>query len=388
MRGRGSATRLVAFTAVLALLALGAIVVGTGPFRAVGNAETTLRWKKLTPSTSTPTARPTASPAPTPTTTSSAAGLKAPVRGLLDRHHYPKGFDTVVKSFVVSVPWSQLQASAGGPLIHPNAIDDALAKAQATGMTVKLRVGAGIDAPDWAKQIGGDPVPLTYTGATVKHAGEPAGTIGRFWLPAFGRAYDDLQVKLAAAYDDNPALAQVAITRCSTIFSETYLRNTKDQRNVDALLAAGFTRAADDVCHDQQMQSHLVWTHTRSSLTFNPYQSISADGSVKQDMAYALTQMTQCREVLGRRCVLENYSLSSDRINDPQYGQIYDTMRRLGSPFDFQTATMAKVGDLFGVLGYARSVGATSVELPTGYTAYSPVQFTPYQEGLSSNSIG
>jgi hypothetical protein len=310
------------------------------------------------------------------------------VRGLLDRQHYPKGYDSVVKSFVIDVPWAQLQPTPGGPLAHPNAIDDELAQAQSAGMTVKLRVGAGVDAPDWAKRIGGDPIPMYYTAATVAHAGELAGTIGRFWLPAFGAAYDDLQQKLAAAYDDNPTLAQVAITRCSTIFSETYLRNTKDPANANALVAAGFTRAADDVCHDEQMRSHLVWTHTRSSLTINPYQAISADGSVKQDLAYSLTQMAQCRQILGRRCVLENYSLSSSRIGDQQYGQIYATMQQLGAPFDFQTATMAKVGNLPDVLAYASSIGATSVELPSGYTEYTPGQLAPYQDALSANPVG
>jgi len=376
MRGRDTARQFIGYTAVLAALALVVGLFATGPFRGVGHADGGVTWKKSQ-----------ASPH-TSSTSVSASGLKAPVQGLLDRHHYPKGYDSVIKSFVVSVPWAQLQPTQGGPIVHPNPIDDALAKAQAADMTVKLRVGAGIDAPEWAKQIGGNPIPLFYTGATVKHAGDVAGTIGRFWLPAFGAAYDDLQQKLAAAYDGNPALAQVAITRCSTIFSETYLRNTKDPRNAKALLAAGFTRAADDTCHDQQMRSHLVWTHTRSSLAINAYQAISPDGSVKPDLAYSLAQMAQCRQVLGQRCVLENYSLSASRINDPTYAQIYATMQRLGPPFDFQTSTMAKVGNLLGVLAFARSIGASSVELPTGYTAFSPSQFTPFENGLSANTVG
>lgn len=375
MRGRDTARQFIGYTAVLAALALVIGLFATGPFRGVGHADG-VTWKKSNASSTS-----TKSPA-------SPTALKAPVQGLLDRHHYPKGYDSVIKSFVVEVPWAQLQPTPGGPIAHPNAIDAALAQAQAAGMTVKLRVAAGIDAPQWAKQIGGNPIPLYYTGATVKHAGNVAGTIGRFWLPAFGAAYDDLQQKLAAAYDGNPALAQVAITRCSTIFSETYLRNTKDPRNAKALLDAGFTRAADDVCHDQQIRSHLVWTHTRSSLAFNAYQAISPDGSVKPDLPYTLSQMAECRQVLGQRCVLENYSLSSSRISDPQYQQIYGTMQRLGPPFDFQTSTMAKVGDLLGVLAYARSIGASSVELPTGYTTYSPSQFAPYETGLTANTVG
>jgi hypothetical protein len=369
MSFRSNARQLVAYVAVLALLALGAGLLGAGPFRAIGRADSGVTWHPVTSS-------------------SGVLGLKEPVRGLLDRHHYPKGYETVIKSFVIDVAWADLQPTAGGPLVHPNPIDDALAQAQAAGMRVKLRVGAGINAPEWAKRIGGEPIPIYYTKATAKYAGQLAGTIGRFWLPAFGAAYDDLQQKLAAAYDDNPVLGQVAITRCSTIFSETYLRNSSEQRNVDALLAAGFTRAADDACHDQQMRSHLVWVHTRSSLTFNAYTAISADGSVKQDLPYTLSQMDECRQVLGRRCVLENYSLAWSRLSGGQYPHVYTKMQQLGPPFDFQTATMAKVGDLLGVLDYARSIGATSVELPKGYDTYAPDQLVPFDHALRANTIG
>ncbi len=375
MRGRDTIRQLVVFTAVLALLALGVGLLGTGPLRGVSRADSRLVGKNAAASSGTPAMRP------------KRTGLKDPVRGLLDRQHYPKGFDSVIKSYVVEVPWAQLQRRPGGALVHPNPIGHALAQARAAGMRIKLRVGVGTDAPRWAKRIGGPPIPVYYTSATAGHSGV-AGTIGRFWLPAFGAAYRDLQQKLAAAYDGNPTLAQVAITRCSTIFSETYLRNTRDQRNIDALLAAGFTRAADDVCHERQMLAHRAWKHTRSSLSINPYQAISSDGSVKMDLSYSLAQMAQCRRILRRRCVLENYSLSSSRITDPAYAPIYARMQRLGPPFDFQTSTMAKVGNLSDVLEYALSIGATSVELPSGYNAYTPQQLAPYQKGLRANAVG
>jgi hypothetical protein len=310
----------------------------------------------------------TTTPTTTPTTEATTSTLKAPIVGLLDRQKAPTAPQNAhVRAFVVDASWASLQPQQGGAITHPNDIDRAIDVARANGYTLKLRVRAGIDAPEWAKKLDGAPVPMTYTAATVKKAGTSAGTIGRFWTPKFGVAYDDLQTKLAAAYDGVPEIRQTDITRCSTIFSETYLRNTKDAANAKALLSAGFTRAADDLCHSQQVASHRVWKRTLSNLAMNPYQAISADGSVKKDLAYTLAEMKACRQVLADRCVLENRSVSSSRLKDSDYTAIYAEMKRLGGTFGFQTATAAKIGDYNAVLTWAANFGAASIELPAGY---------------------
>jgi hypothetical protein len=313
----------------------------------------------------------TAATPSTTTSTASSTALKAPISGLLDRQKAPTAPQNAhVRAYVVNTTWASLQPQQGGAITHPNDIDRAVNLARANGYTLKLRVRAGIDAPEWAKKLDGAPEPMTYTAATVKKAGTSAGTIGRFWTPKFGAAYDDLQTKLAAAYDGVPEIRQTDITRCSTIFAETYLRNTKDQANAKALLSAGFTRAADDVCHTEQVASHKVWQRTLSDLAMNPYQAISADGSVKKDLAYSLAEMKACRQVLGDRCVLENRSVSSSRIKDSDYTAIYAEMKRLGGPFGFQTATAAKIGDASAVLQWAAAYGARSIELPAGYQSW------------------
>jgi hypothetical protein len=304
----------------------------------------------------------------------STVGLKAPMSGLLDRHHAPTAaFKGLIHGFVVDVSWASLQPSQGGPIVHPNAIDNAIAYAKANNMALKLRVAAGIDAPNWAKTLDGSPVTFKYTAATKGKAGVVAGTVGKFWLPKFGAAYQDLQTKLAALYDNVPQIRETDVTRCSTIFEETYLRNTKLPENATALLRAGFTRAQDDVCHNQQILSHRVWVHTRSDVSFNTYQAISADGSVKADLAYTLSQMTYCRTVLGARCVLSNHSLSSGRLGDKDMLAIYGHMKatQSGGPFALQTATAAKIGDWAMAIGWAATSGASSVELPTGYQSWN-----------------
>lgn len=320
--------------------------------------------------------------------THAVTGLKAPVQGLLDRNHYPKaGFPGVVRNYVVTTSWASLQPQSGGPIVHPNDIDRAIAIARERGMGLKLRVRAGIDAPDWAKRIGGDPVMFNYTSVTTKHAGQVAGTVGHFWLPQFGVAYADLQNKLAGLYDDVPEVRSVVVTRCQTIFSETYLRNTRDPRAAHRLTAAGFTRAQDDNCHAEQILAHRVWQHTRSEVAFNPYQAIQSNGSVKQDVAYTVSQMDYCREILGPRCILANYSISAARPDGKAYAEVYAHMEKLGAPIAFQTATLAKIGNWQKTLQWAISSGSSSVELPTGYADWSAAALGSFAGRLTANAV-
>jgi hypothetical protein len=312
--------------------------------------------------------------------------LKRPVQGLLDREHFPAaGYTGAVRAFVVNTTWASLQPTSDGPIVRPNDIDRAIEQARSSGMTLKLRVRAGIDAPAWAKRIGGPPIPMYYTRSTVKKAGQLAGTIGRFWDPQYGAAYADLQTKLAALYDGVPEVRQTGVTRCGTIFTETFLRNTRDARNARALLAGGFSRAADERCHNEQLTAHLVWQRTHSGIAFNPYQVIQPDGSKTVDLAYTLAQMDHCRAVLGMRCVLENYSLSSRRLCDPDHEAMHAKMRQLGPPYDFQTATASKIGSYRQVLDWAVSFGASSVELPAGYRAWPPATLDRYTTRLTAN---
>lgn len=68
----------------------------------------------------------------------------------------------------------------------------------------------GTDAPYWAKRLGGhEPMPWYADGRAI-------GTIGRFWSPAFGDAYQDLQRRPADRYDDDPRIREVVVARCTT----------------------------------------------------------------------------------------------------------------------------------------------------------------------------
>jgi hypothetical protein len=297
----------------------------------------------------------TGTPSPSPVTPQGA--VKPVIEGLISENGPPPAnYLTSVRTFVVSAKWADLQPTAGGPITPGNAIDRAVATARQEGLGVKVRFLAGINAPDWAKNIDGPPVLITDP---VDHV---TGTIGRFWTDDFGRAYDDVQTKLAALYDTVPEIREITISRCTTVYAEPFIRDAGDPVTVQALLAAGFTYDADVKCLREQIDINVTaWRSTRSGVAFSVYQHIDANGVVTKDEALGAQLEQYCRQSLGQRCVLENNSLrATSRMN-----AIYTTMKQLGPPISFQTAGPQRIGDVNATLSLAVSLGATSVELLT-----------------------
>ena len=328
------------------------------------------------------TPTPSASPSPTPTPTPTAPALKPPLAGLLTRDGPPPAaYLQVMGGYVVNVHWADLQAVSEGPLAPGNPIDQAIAQVRQLDpsgrLGLRVRLFAGIWAPAWAKSIGGAPVPVRdpTTGAT--------GTIGRFWTTAFGAAYLDLETKLAALYDEVPEVREITVSRCTTVYAEPFIRDTGDAATVAALQAAGFTTAADHACLEDELSAHRVWVHTRSDLSFNPYQIVGGGAHDRNDESFTEQVMGDCRDMLGARCVLENNSLRTP----PLYTSMYAAMQAKGPPLTFQTATLDKVGDLGQTLDYAVALGAGSVELPGGFdTANPPEVLAPYSNRLATNA--
>jgi hypothetical protein len=280
--------------------------------------------------------------------------------------------------FVVNVHWADLQPSPGASIASNNAIDQAITTLHQIDPSgrigVKVRLFTGIYAPDWAKSLGGPPIPITdpTTGAS--------GTIGRFWTNGFGAAYNDLEMKLSAMYDSAPEIREVTISRCTTVYAEPFIRDAANPSAVSALLQAGFTLDADQKCHREQILAHQVWAHTRSDLSFNPYQRIG--GGPRSDEAFSEEMMSFCRSTLGARCVLANNSLRTPL----QFPEMYAAIQALGPPIAFQTAVLAKVGDLGATIRTAISLGAASVELPGGFESTPPQTLSGYTSGLAANA--
>jgi hypothetical protein len=304
------------------------------------------------------------SPASNPRLSSPAqrATLKPVLAGFLDRNSAPPAsFIRVMGGWVVNVHWADIQPTKGAPIAANNVIDQAIAtlhQIDPSGrMGLKVRLFAGIWAPEWAKSLGGPPISIEdpTSGAF--------GTIGRFWTDDFGAAYNDLEVKLAARYDSAPEIREITISRCTTVYAEPFIRDASNLVAVAALMSAGFTVDADQRCHREEVIAHQVWIQTRSDLSFNPYQNLG--GGPRTDEAFTEEMITFCRSTLGARCVLENNSLRSPE--QPQYSAMYAAMQQQGPPIAIQTAVLAKVGDLGANIQIAISIGAASVELPAGY---------------------
>ena len=323
----------------------------------------------------TPSATDSPSPEPTPT----PVVLKQPLLGLLSRDGPPPtALLPAMGGFVVNVHWQDLQPAPGAPIASNNAIDRAIAtlhQIDPSGrMGLKVRVFAGVFAPAWAKSIDGPPVKI----ADPVSGG--SGTIGRFWAPAFGAAYADLETRLAAEYDSVPEVREVTISRCTTLYAEPFIRDTANPASVQALIGAGFTIAADQTCHREEILAHQVWTHTRSDLSFNPYQLVGS--GLRSDEAFTEEMMSFCRSTLGARCVLANNSLRTPL----QFPELYAQIKSLGPPITFQTAALNRVGNLEATIDAAIAIGAGSVELPAGFQLLPASALSGFNSRLSANA--
>ncbi len=287
------------------------------------------------------------------------------IKGLLLRNGAPpESHRAIINTRVLNVGWKDLQASQGAEISSNNPVDQVIQEVQALNqanpslnMRLKVRIFAGAEAPDWLKNLEGAPITITDTTDGV------TGTIGRFWTPTFGQAYQDLQSKLAAKYDLVPELLDVTVARCMTIYAEPFIRNVSNPDNRTALINAGFTVETDKQCHREQIEAHNVWAQTRSSLAFNPYQVINADGSSGgNDINFTMEMMDYCRTTLGSRCVLENNSIRTPTLGG-DYTAMYAKMKAMGPPLFFQTARETRIGDWKQTVQWAIDQGANAVEL-------------------------
>ena len=315
--------------------------------------------------------------------------IKAQLTGLLNRTGVPPSADRPAEGGydiqgtrdargdpdVGDVSWAELQPTAGGPITANNAIDQAIADVHAWNLAnpthlegLKLRVEAGIHSPAWALNLGC--ACFTVTDPT-------SGTSGccpRFWTAQFSAAYYQFEAELAAKYDAVPEIRELVMAKNTTVYNESLIRQIQSASTVAALGAAGYTTTVDE----QQQISDLAslgtyWKHTEVAFAFNPYQTASPS---TQDEAFTQQLITSGRSALGNQLVIENNSLRQTYLTgNGDYQTMYAFMTSTGGPIGFQTATLGKVGSIEAVVIGAKSMGAASVELPTGY----PTQFTPAQ---------
>ncbi len=266
----------------------------------------------------------------------------------------PLAHPGIYEAAVCDLRWSDLEPVRGD--LNTASLDACLsaiarynARYPATPMRAKLRVFGGESAPDWAKALSGPPLQLV----AVK-SGE--FTAGRWWAPAYLAAWDDLQARLARAYDDNPLIAEVAVTGCAVRTAEPFIVPAADADR-PILVAAGYSDAAEMTCLRDWRKAYAGWTKPALDYTFSPFRSLG--GGVAPQPDKVLMVMGEFRQALGTRGVIANHALQAPV--PAHNAEFYDGFRRYGGPIEFQFVSQAQQTDAAFALG--RSYGMTELEV-------------------------
>ena len=332
--------------------------------------------------------------------------LKTPIRGLFDRgslgsssYNMPTGSGVAALNGVVAnVNWADLQTTPGGPIVHPNQLDSALTAvtsyntSHANQLEVKLRVYAGIDAPNWAKTIDGwNPA----NADTCNNQGSPCGTIGPFWTTDYDNAYKTFMTELAAAYDSQPLLHDVTISQCMTTFAEPFMRDDTNLGTIlyDSSLQPTYTGLpysvqADENCLMDQVDNSTAFHQTNLSLSFNPFKpwTNATTQSSSPGESFTLSVMQHCRAVLSSQCTIENNSIRDSFVGQQnQSGNLYYDISNEGPDITFQTASPGSVGSIVTTVQWAAQIGANAVELPSSYNTLTVSQLDSLSADLLNN---
>jgi hypothetical protein len=308
------------------------------------------------------------------------AGPKTPLLGLIDMqtitwHNFADGgptfnianadmFPGLLGGIVINATWSALQPLQAGALDF-TAIDSALALVRtynaanpSAPLGVKLRVYGGTNAPDWAKAIGG---PINIVRNMAGCPNPPCNlTIGAYWTTGYIAAWRAFQTLLAARYDTEPLIHQVAVTSCASQTDEPFV-STSDTGSRANLMDAGLTDTAQQACLTGAIDDYGAWTNTLIDYTFNVYVKVGGGGTVP---AFTTTVMDLCRSTLGPRCVLDNHALSYPP--NPSDALVYSNMQSatVKGPINFQTqAPNGFACEWTGTIAQGVAYGASAIEV-------------------------
>lgn len=361
----------------------------------------------------------------------SAPNMPEPPKNTL---YYACRRQRAISGIVVNETWEDLQPQRAGQPIRLTTIENALREIRAyneipgRSLTVRLRIWGGIDAPAWAKRIGGpiaicdqDALPPPQVPGAISPTPCPSvarRTVGAFWSRAYDDAWQDVQRQLAGRYDRDRTIGDVAVTSCDSLTDEPFVQ-PEDAYSKDHLLRAGYTDARYRACLAHAVaQDYLPFWH-RSPLvfSFNPFRRIQQTPPLT-DLAFTKLTIVACRQLASSRCVLNNQTLgkftpppSPAPSHTPSLAQDYYAMWRFmraqGAPISFQTASSPNLTLAWGrsrvgwnaAAQLAHRFGASSLELwppervepctapgrnwLSGYTCFSTRRLLEWKSGLA-----
>lgn len=317
------------------------------------------------------------------------SAVKEPLRGLISMGAYKfapvlgepdNSLDTVrrksglLQGIVILASWRSLVPTATSGLADNNEIDQGLEAVRKynqdnpkTPLAVKIRVWGGFWAPDWVMEASGGKVPVVHTNGQGKSKDR---NLGHVWNDAYHKAWAHLQELLAAKYDGDPLVHEVAVTSCMMFTAEPFSIDTHPGA-LDPLRKAGMTDANYKACLNNIVDDYAPWKTTRFETPLNPFKDTDS-GKPVHDVNFTLSWMDDCRKRAGERCVFDNHDLDVPAKVDKDLQTIYAAMKRSGAEVEFQTGP-ASPPDLGGVIGYGVSNGATSIELYQDYGGFTLV---------------
>lgn len=315
--------------------------------------------------------------------------VKEPLRGLISMGAYKfapfldepdNSLDTVrakaglLQGIVILASWRSLEPTPTSGLADNNEIDQGLANVRKynhdypdTPLAVKIRVWGGFWAPDWVMEDSGGKIPLVHTNFRGVQKNR---TVGHVWDDKYHWHWAHLQELLAAKYDRDPLVHEVAVTSCMMFTAEPFNLDSRPPA-LDPLRQAGMTDAAYQGCLNEIVDDYAPWKTTRFETPLNPFKETD-NGQVHRDVNVTLAWMADCRKRAGDRCVFDNHDLDVASKTNKQLQTIYEAMKTSGAEVEFQTGGAAPP-DLGAVIGNGVEMGATSIELYQDYGGFTQV---------------
>jgi len=298
------------------------------------------------------------------------ATLKPPLQGFLDEATTPL-YDWML-GYVRNLDWSELQASAGGPIIMNSRLVSDIEEVRAFNAAhpsqaprgIKLRTGAAGGAPNDVKAIGGGPFKVTDPGPPRISAG-----VGAFWLVEYQTAYADFQDKLAAWLDPIPEVREVTMALPALIYEEPFTRYS-----TNALAPGKWTVSLDEQSFTAMLTAHQVWKSTRQDLAYTVY---NAPGGSND---FQLTFLTTARKAFGPQLVNGNNALNANSKDSP----LYRAITSAGPPIYFQEAGSLRLGSPPAAYAIGVACGANAIEIQK-YAGIAQSVLLEYQRELLAN---
>lgn len=272
-----------------------------------------------------------------------------------------------ISGIVVNDTWQDMQRGPG-QTIDTSTVDaalDAIAAYNAKPgrhLGVRLRIWAGMEAPQWAKQIGGPPIQICDQDLAPASTPSPTATpcpsvairtVGRFWSSAYETAWRNFESQLAKTYDADPRVNEVSLSSCSSLTAEPFVQ-PEDTYSRAHLIAAHYSDAKYRGCLLNAVKSDYLpyWHQTPVDFSFNPFREI--DGKPATDLAFTRTAIDECRTVAANRCILLNETMakftpppapnpSQTPSTAQSYYEMWNYMKRQGGSISFQTAAPVKL---------------------------------------------